>query len=98
MNWEIAGVLVAALSILVAILIYWWQRQVKKLSYGILVLPLLNIDKKLKDKLEIHYDGEMVTGLNQIVIRLENTGKLPIEVRDYEKPIKLVPELDENVE
>jgi hypothetical protein len=86
--WQSAGVVV---TIVVALVIYLLQRQRKSLSYEILSInQLLTVGEELEGKLQVIYNGEPAKDICLLIIRLYNSGNLPITTADYERPVSLL--------
>jgi len=86
--WQFAGAALALLTILATFYLFWLQRQRKSLSYEVISSTnLLSISETIKDTLEVRRNGVPIPGLHLIVIRLTNTGNVPITTTDYETPI-----------
>ena len=80
--------LLGLLAILVAILIFYLQRNRKGLTYQVLTdTPLLSIDDEVKGDLQLLYKGKQIQDANLLILKLQNTGNLPILKSDYDNPI-----------
>lgn len=83
--WEFAGVVVGLLA---ALFIYWLQKQKKSLSYEIISRnQLLTFGEELEGKLQVSYEGQPTKGICILIIKLFNSGNLPVTASDYERPI-----------
>jgi len=83
--WQIVS-LFAVLTI-GAITIYQ-QFSKKSLAYIVLSeIPLLSINKAIKSKLEIYFDGTPIKDVYLVVLKIINNGRLPISSKDYEEPL-----------
>ncbi|MGO9481167.1 MAG: hypothetical protein ACLP05_05240 [Candidatus Kryptoniota bacterium] len=88
--WQFVGVLLGLAAIIVSLLVVRWQRQRKSLSYDIPVsTQLLDVKEAVRSKLEILYEGKPVQDVHLLLVRIVNTGNLPILPNDYERPIRL---------
>jgi len=90
--WSFMGVVVAIIAILVgvavAIIVYLMQRQRKELSYDIISsTPLLSHEEEVKGKLQISFEGKPVEKVQLVLVRIANSGNVPIEAKDYERQI-----------
>jgi uncharacterized protein YjeT (DUF2065 family) len=66
------------------------QRQRKSLSYQIVSnTPLLSVEEEIKKDLVIRYRGKEVQKVDLVVVRIVNTGNLPIAAKDFDRPITL---------
>jgi len=89
--WQfIIGAIIAIVTIIVSIIIYLKQRSRKRLSYEILSnAALLSEEEEIKKDIQLTYKGKMVEGVRLLVLRIFNSGNLPIVSADYERPIKI---------
>ena len=89
--WQFVGAIFGLVAIGIAILIFWLQRTRKSLGYEVISnTSLLTIKEELEGKLQILYEKESVNNVQLIVIKLINTGNLPIASNDYELPLRLI--------
>lgn len=83
--WQGIGVLVA---ILLTISGWWWQQSRKELSYEVVSqTPLVSLEDPTSQQLQVLFNGKPVSDPNLIVLRVQNTGNVPIPTTDYEKPL-----------
>lgn len=95
--WQFIGAVLGLLAIAVTVLIFRWQRSRKALTFEVVTFsPLLTVASDVKDKLQITFEGKPVTNLRLLVLRLYNSGNVPIPAMDYERRIELV--FDEKAE
>ena len=88
--WQFVAVLLGLVAIFVSIFVFLKQRMHKSLSYEILSLnPLLSVKNEIKSELQILYRGKTVEQVHLIVLKIINTGNMPILSKDYEHPISL---------
>jgi len=88
--WQLVAVLLALVAVFVPILVYLKQRTRKSLSYEILSLnPLLSVENEIKGDVQILYQSKTVEQVHLIVLKIINTGNMPILSTDYERPISL---------
>src|SRR5215207_9277121 len=93
--WQFAGAVLSILAIAVSIILYLLQRNRKELSYFIISkTPLVNVAKDVGDKLEIRFDGKVVRAVHLIVVRIFNSGNVPILPIDFQRDVSIV--FDEN--
>lgn len=88
--WGFIGVVVGTA---VTIMVAWRFRSHKALSYEIVSSgPLVTVTRNAKGEvtqdLEIRYKGNEVRDLQVVVVRLWNSGNVPIVETDYRKPIQ----------
>jgi hypothetical protein len=88
--WNFVATLVGSVSLLVTIFLSVKQRQRKALSYEILSdESLLSVKNEIKGKLQILYEGKAVQQMRLIVLRIFNSGNVPIQISDYEQSTQL---------
>ena len=86
--WQFAGVILAIVAIGISVAVYFAQRQRKDLSYDVLwSTRLLNVSEKSLGPIQVLYDGAPVTDPQLIVMRVANTGNVPITAEDFERPV-----------
>ena len=85
--WQFVAVVLAVLAIIISVLL---QRRKKALSYEIVSkTPVLSTAEEIAGKLQIRFQGESVQGVYLLVIRIINTGNIPIASSDYERPLSI---------
>lgn len=88
--WQFIGAILGVVAILTAIGLYFRQRQNKQLSYAILSqTPLLSMAEEIKDELQIMYKGKMVRQVHLVIVKIMNSGKIPIVSTDFVRPINI---------
>ena len=88
--WQFIGAALTLMTIIVAILLYWLQRRRKALSYEIVTsTPLLSVEEEIKGRVQILFDNKPIKDVHLIVVRIINSGNLPIVSADYEFPVSL---------
>ena len=88
--WQFIAVIIALMTIPVSIILYWKQRRRKALSYEIVsVTPLLSIKEEIKGKMRILFENKPVQQVYLILVKITNSGNLPISPSDYERAISL---------
>lgn len=83
--------ILAALAIIVAVataFYFQWWRNRKRLSYDILSDVELVSANKIRDKVEIRYEGQPVDTVQLLVVKLINDGYQPIKKDEFERPIR----------
>jgi len=91
-NLQIITVILAFVTIVVTIILYLLQRRYrhKSLSYEIISnAPLLSLKEEIKGNLQIVFNGKPVQSVHLIVVKIINSGKVPIVSTDYERPVSL---------
>jgi hypothetical protein len=80
--------LLEIIAILAAFVIFFMQIRRKALSYSILTnSSVISVSDKVKDRIQVIYDGRVVPSLRLIEIRIKNSGSLPIKPDDYVEPL-----------
>jgi hypothetical protein len=89
--WQfLIGALIAIVTIIVSIVIYFKQRSRKRLSYRILSnTVLLGVEEEVKKDIQLSYKGKAIVGVRLLVLRIFNSGNVPVVSTDYEKPISI---------
>lgn len=95
--WQFITVVIAIIAIIVSIILYLIQRRRKALSWEIISnTPLLSIDEEIKGDLQILFAGKPVQDIQLIILKIINSGNIPIKYTEYERPIYL--KLGENAQ
>src|SRR5262245_32361734 len=83
--WQAVGVFVA---VLIAVVTYRHQRQVKGLSVGLLLRSaIVSVDEAFAKHLTIFFEGQPVYQAELFRFGLKNTGSIPIKVGDFQGPM-----------
>lgn len=84
-------VVLGLLAIIVTVAVFKREQQRKELSYAVLGHQVLvGPDFDPGDRLQILYDGEPVRVIEALVVKLANTGNVPIRPDDYEEGLAIV--------
>jgi hypothetical protein len=89
-DWKVILAALALLVALVTLLYFQWWRNRKRLSYEILSDVELVSSDKIRDKIEIRFEGKVVESVHLVVVKLINDGYQPIRKEEFEKPIKFI--------
>ena len=85
----LAGLVIAVAALAASFVIYRWQRQRKSLGCAVITnRPLLAFQSPFA--VSVHHAGRLVDKPRLVVMRVANTGSLPIEVGDYERQIAIM--------
>jgi hypothetical protein len=89
--WVFVGAVVAAIAIIVAVFLYFMGRRRKFLHYDVLSTTPLLRENELGDghRLQVLFDGEAITHPCLVLIKLFNSGNVPIAKTDYETPLRV---------
>lgn len=89
--WQFVGVLLALLALAATFIVYLLQRQRKSLSYEVLTKnQLLTVREELEGKLQVLYEGQPAKDICLLLIKLFNSGNVPVATVDYERPISFI--------
>src|SRR5262245_16390244 len=85
--WQFIGVVSA---IVIAVVLFWLSRSAKDLQIEILSnSPLVSVDGEITKDIKIIYKDQPVQTLSVVLLRIENTGNVPIREGDYSRPIRI---------
>lgn len=88
--WQFIGVIIAIVSIAIAIFFSLRQRNRKAVSYRILSsTPVLRVSEGVEGKMKMLYENQEVQNVQLLVINLANTGNVPIVESDYSLPVQV---------
>jgi hypothetical protein len=86
--WTFVGACGALGAVIVPIVIYLKQKNIKGLVRDVISnTSLLSIDKEVKGKIQVLYNGKPVDDVRQVVLKLWNYRQATIEPKDYVLPI-----------
>ena len=78
------------LTIIVSVLIFRKQQSRRGLNYEIISdTPILSIKAEVKDKVQILFDNKPVNHVRLIILRIWNSGNIPILPNEYIDPISI---------
>lgn len=87
--WTFVGAALAILAIIVSIFLWAIQRRKKTLSYDVISsFSLLSVREEIEGKLKVLFEDNPVKNVHLFIIRLINTGNVPITSADYERPVE----------
>lgn len=88
--WQFVGIVLALLSLVATLTVYWWQRQTKELAFGVVSSrrPIAIADE-LSSRVTVHVDGKPTENLHLMVFGLKNSGHRAIAVADFERPLSV---------
>jgi len=82
--------LATIVTIGVAYWIYLKQRKTKEISYEFLSNErIVSVNESFKDNIEINFNGEIVNDLWMIILKITNTGNIPIERKDFDEALEI---------
>lgn len=88
--WQFVGVVLALAALAATFIVYWLQRQRKALSYEVISKnQLLTVREELEGRLQVLYEGHPARDICLLVVKLSNSGNVPISAADYERPLSL---------
>jgi hypothetical protein len=87
----VVSALAAIIGIPISILIYRFSQERKHLDYEFLSVVRLLADQatRLAGELELRFKGDVIKDPYLLLVRLINTGNKPLEVEDFEQPIRI---------
>lgn len=86
--WQFVGAVFALGAIAVSVVLYFLQRRHKALSYEIVSrTPLMSVKEEVKGRVQILLDGTPVSDAHMVIIRVTNSGNVPIIPSDYLRPV-----------
>lgn len=89
--WQFVGAILAIAAIAVTIVVYLLQRNRKSLSYEIVSNnSLLTVREELEGKVKITYEDTPVKNVQLIVMKIINTGNVPITPSDFVRPLQFI--------
>ena len=84
------AIIALILTLIIALYFQWWRNR-KNLSYEILSdTALLTSDEKIREKIQILYEGTPVKDVRLFILKIINNGSQPIKSDDFEKPLSFV--------
>ena len=84
------AIVVGVIGILVAVGVAYWQRGQKKLWYSVIaVVPLIELDQNLMNRIHISYENKPIMAIWQAFVQIKNSGTVAIEPGDYHSPIRI---------
>jgi hypothetical protein len=86
--WQFIGVIITVIGITLSIGFSLKQRSRKKLTYDFEGTPLVSVKNKAKDKIQILYNFERVSDAYFLLLKVWNSGNVPIHPSDYLDPIR----------
>jgi len=85
------GIVTVVVAIAVPVVVFVWGRRRKELSYEIVTrTPVASVAEGVDSRLQMVFDGAAVRDVQLVVIRIVNSGNVPITRDDYERPVRIV--------
>jgi hypothetical protein len=89
--WQFVGVVAAFGAIIISIVLFMKSRSRKSLSYLVVsITPLLSVKAEIKRDLQILYKGKPIEQVHLIIIKVINSGNVPVIAKDFERPFSLI--------
>lgn len=86
--WQFIGACFSIIAIFVTVYFFILQKKKKTLSYCILTnTRLLTVDEAIKGELKIIYDGVVIQDVVLLVVKIFNSGNVPIISPDFEESL-----------
>lgn len=94
MDFQTYGIFIALIgvvaSVVVPVSIHFKEKKKKILTFEVVQnLSVINVNDKLKDKIEIKYANKLVTNLFFLTARIRNNGNVSIKKSDIISPINI---------
>lgn len=88
--WKVIVAICTVAAVLAPFIVYYLQKSKKKLAYKLTSnTRLVGVDNKVKEKVEIYYDGLIVENVHLLIIKFINSGNQEIGSQDFEHPINI---------
>lgn len=88
LDWQFLGVIVGILGVVVTVIIFYLQKNRKRLAYQVLTeTPLLSVGDEIKGRVKITYDNKDIQNVHLVVIKIENIGNVDIAATDFARPM-----------
>ena len=88
--WQFVGAILTLLAILLTLALYLKQRRRKALSYAVVSSSdLLSVEEEIRGRVKVLFDNAPVENVRLVIIKLWNSGEIPISKNDYESPIRI---------
>lgn len=85
--WQFIGLVI---TIIISLITCFLQKTKKSLAYEILAeTALLSVAKEVKDKIQILFEGDSVQNVHLILLKISNTGNVPILESDFDEEITI---------
>ena len=85
-----AWAVIAAIATVVTIFISIRQHQRKAISYKVISdTPLLSLKEEVRSRVQVLFDAKPVGNTRLVVLKILNSGNVPILSTDYDDPIKI---------
>lgn len=86
--WTFIAAILALLALIFSVYTYFGNRETKSLRIEILSnSPLISMDDNITKDITVLYKDRPVRAVSLILVRLENSGNVPIRENDYSSPI-----------
>ena len=88
--WQFIGSVLAFIGIVVAFVVHYLQKNMKRLSYHTRTnISLVSLRDGVAPRITIAYDGKPVSNVRLLEITFANTGNMPITSKEFERPLIL---------
>lgn len=87
-----------AIGIALTVVFFWYQQSYKELDYEIISLaPLFNISEEARGNIQVLFNGKPADNTYLAIVKIYNSGTIPILRTDYDTPISVVFNEDVNI-
>jgi hypothetical protein len=85
-----AGIIIGLVGLALSVLFHLRQRRLKRFSYQVVSQNrLLDVHKEITSRVKISLDGMPIKDAHLVIVKILNSGNLPIPATDHERPICL---------
>jgi len=86
--WQFLSVVVAVVALLLTYLLFRMQQNQKKISYEVISSrAAISVGDEVKGRIQILLDGTPVNDVYLVILKICNTGNIPILSTEYDQPI-----------
>ncbi len=86
--WQFIGAILAIVTIIISIYLYYLQKTKKSLAYDVLIdSPLLSTKDGLESRVQILFDNKVVQNVSVFAVKISNDGNVPILAADFAEPL-----------
>ena len=86
--WQFLSVIGAVAGLALTILLFKMQRNQKKISDEVISSrAVVNVSDEVKGRIQVLFDGMPVKDVSLVILKICNTGNIPILSTEYDRPI-----------
>jgi hypothetical protein len=87
--WQGVGAIAGVIAVGVTLALAYLARRRRRLAFGYTTFPLVSINKEVKDKVRVVFDGQIVQNVHLQNLSIVNIGNVPIRRDDFEHPLAI---------